>query len=84
MKLWEAKVDPEWCKRQLLLLQNGLAQDRDVEGRLKEFKEQCNAWASVGDPVLVARTLEQGLASSFGISYRKDNQLARWMDWLPC
>ena len=54
----------------------------DVSGRIDECHKQAEAWLSLGDQASAHQLLGQMLQMSFGVGYRKDYQLATWIEWL--
>ena len=54
----------------------------DVHGRVEECMDHAEAWLEAGDHERPQHFLELALEVGFGVGYRKDYQMDRWIDWL--
>ena len=54
----------------------------DVNSRVEECMNHAEAWLEAGDHERAQHFLELALEVGFGVGYRKDYQMDRWIDWL--
>ena len=56
--------------------------DGDASERASACLSQASAWLEVGGHAQARRFLDMALSQGFGVGYRKDYQLNRWIKWL--
>ena len=62
---------------------DGLVPDPgDVNSRVEECMNHAEAWLEAGDHERAQHFLKLALEVGFGVGYRKDYQMDRWIDWL--
>ena len=62
---------------------DGLVPDPgDVNSRVEECMHHADAWLEAGDHERAQHFLKLALEVGFGVGYRKDYQMNRWIDWL--
>ena len=72
----------DWVRDQLAALDEDLADDLDVAGRVTENFRQAQTWQEIGDQQQSETCMDRTFKSSFGVGYRKDYQLNYWIEWL--
>src|SRR5262249_48941936 len=82
LALWRAGAHRSWVIERLQALEEKMLEGLDVSGRMDECHKQAEAWLSLGDKASAHQLLCQMLQMSFGVGYRKDYQLATWIEWL--
>lgn len=81
LALWRAGISHTWTINRLEKLEHNMLIGHDISGRMDEFHEQINAWIDLGESDRVKSLLTTALNSTFGVGYRKDNQLDNWVKW---
>ncbi len=54
----------------------------DAGSRFVEWLDRADSWQAIGDQARATGAIDRSLETSFGVGYRKDYQLERWLDWL--
>jgi hypothetical protein len=82
LAFWHIGVGRDWGIERLRALEERMLEGLDVSGRIDECHKQAEAWLALGDQASARQLLCQMLQVSFGVGYRKDYQLASWIEWL--
>ena len=78
----KAGCSTPWVTQALQQLDDSVPVDTDVSGRVGDCVEHAEAWAKAGDLTQARRFLELAIETSFGVGYRKDYQMDRWISLL--
>ena len=78
----KAGCSTQWVTQALQELDNSVPVDTNVSGRVGDCVEHAEAWAEAGDLTQARRFLELAIETSFGVGYRKDYQMDRWISLL--
>ena len=78
----KAGCSTQWATQALQELDDLVPVETDVSGRVGDCVEHAEAWVEVGDLSRARRFLELAIETSFGVGYRKDYQMDRWISLL--
>ena len=78
----KAGCSTQWATQALQELDDLVPVETDVSGRVGDCVEHAEAWLEVGDLSRARRFLELAIETSFGVGYRKDYQMDRWINQL--
>ena len=72
----------QWTEAALRELDSSVLEPGDVNSRVEECINHAEAWLEVGGHERAQHFLELALELGFGVGYRNDYQMNRWIDWL--
>ena len=72
----------QWATSALRELDGSVPDHGDVNSRVEDCMNHAEAWLEAGDHERAQHFLNLALEVGFGVGYRKDYQMDRWIDWL--
>ena len=72
----------QWATAALRELDGSVPDPGDVNSRVEECMNHAEAWLEAGNHERAQNFLDLALEVGFGVGYRKDYQMNRWIEWL--
>jgi hypothetical protein len=76
--------DDGWAASVLELLEGEISTAAsDISSKVEEYQGQCDAWILLSCLDRAQQSLVASVEHAFGVPYSKDDQIERWISWLP-
>jgi hypothetical protein len=78
----EHRIDSEWCKQTLSLLEGSLYDKGYMQERIADGARQARLWSKLGESGFVELTINRLMSISFGIAPEEDQQVGQMVRWI--
>jgi|GEM_PF-4336492 len=78
----EHRIDPDWCKQTLSLLEGSLYDRGYLQDRIADGARQARLWARLGEQAKVEVVINRLMSISFGMAPEEDQQVEQMVRWI--